>query len=180
MTRAVRVIAVLLLVLGGAVAATVPATAHNVLRSTSPVAGAQLEAAPEEVTLVFDEPAIALGTVVEVTGPQGAVLSEGAPTLRDTAVRQPVSSDGQGTYTVVWRVTSSDGHPIEGTFAYEVGGAEPGSASPVAQRDTTRPVVDDPGTGWALPAALVLAAAALAAGAWALVRRRRDGSSTGP
>ena len=58
-----------------------------------------------------------------VTGPDGQSVTEG-PLERDgSQVIQPLAETGseEGTYQVVWRVVSSDGHPIEGTYTYEVG-----------------------------------------------------------
>ena len=40
----------------------------------------------------------------------------------DNHVTQDVKPDApSGKYTVVWRVVSSDGHPIEGTFTFTAG-----------------------------------------------------------
>ena len=50
-----------------------PASAHDVLRSTNPKDGTHVERPPAEVVLTFDEPALAVGTEVLVTGPSGSV-----------------------------------------------------------------------------------------------------------
>ncbi len=95
-----------------------PATAHNVLRSTSPADGQTLGTAPTTIVLTFDEPAVAMGTRIEVTGPSG-VVSAGEPRLVDNTVSQDLPpGTPAGAYTVNWRVTSADGHPVTGTFAF--------------------------------------------------------------
>lgn len=94
-----------------------PAFAHDVLRSTNPADGAVVDQLPDRVVLTFDEPALAIGTEVQVTGPDGPV-TDGTPQLVDTEVRQPVRAGPAGRYTVLWRVTSADGHPVSGRFSF--------------------------------------------------------------
>jgi hypothetical protein len=86
---------------------------------------------PASVTLTFDEPALAMGTLVVVTGPTGDV-QVGAPRLVDNTVTQDLRGGAPaGRYTVSWRVTSDDGHPISGTFAFTSRAAGTGTASAV-------------------------------------------------
>ena len=67
---------------------------------------------PSSVVLTFDEPAIAIGTKLVVTGPTGPVQT-GAPQLVDNTVTQNLQPGAPaGAYTVEWRITSTDGHPI--------------------------------------------------------------------
>jgi hypothetical protein len=126
------------------------AQAHNGLRSTTPSDGEQVASPPTEVTLTFDQPAIAVGTAVLVTAADGTVVSQGDPVLLDAAVTQAVDGLTAGTYEVVWRATSADGHPVTGEFAFGVAaGAAPGteatrtptaSDAPVtAEEETTGP-----------------------------------------
>jgi len=116
------------------IATAVPASAHDVLRSTNPADGAVVDRLPDRVVLTFDEPALAIGTEVVVTGPAGPV-SDGPPQLVDAEVRQPVRAGPAGRYTVLWRVTSADGHPVSGTFAFTT--QQGSAASPTATPATT-------------------------------------------
>ena len=116
------------------IATAVPAAAHDVLRSTNPADGAVVDRLPDRVVLTFDEPALAIGTEVVVTGPAGPV-SDGPPQLVDAEVRQPVRAGPAGRYTVLWRVTSADGHPVSGTFAFTT--QQGSAASPTATPGTT-------------------------------------------
>lgn len=96
-----------------------PAAAHNALRSTDPADGSTVPTAPAQVTLTFDQPALEIGTQVVVTGPDGAVVSDGPAQLVDASVVQPlVTTLPAGAYTVDWRVTSADGHPLSGALAF--------------------------------------------------------------
>jgi methionine-rich copper-binding protein CopC len=105
------------------------AAAHDVLVGSAPEAEATMETGPASVTLMFSDEPQTLGTEVVVSGPDGAAVSEGEPQVDGTAVRQSLR-DGlpAGTYTVDWRVTSADGHPLSGTFAYEVTQGSPTGA----------------------------------------------------
>lgn len=101
------------------------AWAHNALIGTTPVAGTQVEVAPATVVLTFNEPAVNTGTKVLVTGPDG-LATVGDPVLVDNTVRQDLKAGlPAGDYTVEWRVTSADGHPISGSFSFR---AKAGSA----------------------------------------------------
>ena len=111
----------------------VPAAAHDEVLSTSPEQGAVLESAPEQIELSYSGEIMDIGHQVLVTGPDGLSVTEG-PLERDgSQVVQPLAETGseEGTYQVVWRVVSSDGHPIEGTYTYQVGdGADTTTAAP--------------------------------------------------
>lgn len=132
-SRLVRLALVAVGAVVAAVAAAAPASAHNVLVSTNPVDHQHVGRAPAAVVLTFDEPALAMGTRLVITGPSGAV-QQGPPQLVDNTVSQAVGGGTPaGEYTVAWRATSADGHPITGTFSFtadRAGGASPGTASP--------------------------------------------------
>lgn len=96
-----------------------PASAHNALRGSDPADGSTVPAAPDRVTLTFDQPAIELGSEVVVTAPDGTVVSEGPVQVAENDVVQILADERPaGEYQVAWRVTSADGHPISGAFAF--------------------------------------------------------------
>lgn len=128
----------LLVLLGSAVTLVVaagPASAHDVLTSTKPGDGSTVATVPSTVVLTFNEPAIAMGTKIVVRGPAGEV-EQGNPVLVDRTVSQSLRGGAPaGAYTVEWRVTSADGHPVSGTFAFTAraaGAAQPADPSSVA------------------------------------------------
>lgn len=114
-----------------------PAAAHSVLIGTSPSDGDELDAAPEEVSLTFNEDLVDLGTEVVVTGPDGQEASTGETDVTGPVASRPLASDlAAGDYEVTWRVTSADGHPISGTFAFTVSGDASGAEEPAPTDET--------------------------------------------
>ena len=146
---------------------TVPASAHNVLLGTSPAQGQTVSRTPSTVVLTFDNPAIAMGTQLVVTGPAGNV-AVGPPRLVDSTVSQDLAPGSPaGPYTVTWRVTSIDGHPISGTFVFTSSAPATGSpptgptsvpgpstAGPPATSDRREPLI--PSWGWIVAGVLVI------------------------
>ena len=120
-----RTLLLLVPALVAAVVGAAPALAHNVLRSSTPAGGAVLPTPPADVRLEFDQSVVTLGTEVAVTGPPRALTLE--PVVVDGAtVRQPLPAGlPAGAYTVQWRATSSDGHPVSGEFAFTAEAASP-------------------------------------------------------
>lgn len=169
---AVATVAVLLLT------GTTAAHAHDVLVATDPADGSTVTTVPDAVTLTFSAPALALGTQVVVRTPDGRDVADGdvvivAATVTQTIADVPLPA---GTYVVEWRVTSSDGHTIDGTFSFdarEAAGPTPTpsatpepSASPAptstasagttaSASATARPTID-PGPRGGGPAAFVV------------------------
>ena len=170
-----------------------PAAAHDEVLSTSPEQNAVLESAPEQIELSYSGEIMDIGHQVLVTGPDGQSVTEG-PLERDgSQVVQPLAEAGseEGTYQVVWRVVSSDGHPIEGTYTYEVGdGADTTTAPSLSSTPTEAPTGEGADssdgsaqaqdaaaqensgglTGWAVTATVVVALAVI--GLLAVMSRR--------
>jgi methionine-rich copper-binding protein CopC len=167
----------------GLVIGASPAWAHNVLKSSDPEDGERVARTPSSVVLTFDEPAIALGTKVVVTGPEGPAQL-GTPRLVDKTVTQDLQPGAPaGAYTVDWRVTSADGHPISGSFTFTAEAAAAGvpSTAPslapqpsTAQPAQTAPAAPTAPTARGSAALWLLAGAAIvvASGLVAVGRRR--------
>jgi methionine-rich copper-binding protein CopC len=115
------------------IVASRPAAAHTELISTTPADQQTVSRAPAAIVLTFDESVLAMGTQVVVTGPQGPV-QVGAPEVTDSTVSQNVQGGSPaGQYTVAWRVTAADGHPLSGTFGFTAEEASEGRpATPAA------------------------------------------------
>jgi methionine-rich copper-binding protein CopC len=122
------------LVLVSPVALAAPASAHDSLTGSTPAGGSTVTTAPERVRLTFTDEVKQIGLTVLVKDPSGASVTDGEPRIDGTAVIQPVVALTEpGTYTVAYRVVSSDGHPINGRFTFTLDVAEPStSASPSA------------------------------------------------
>ena len=116
--RARRILLVFLGAMVALIVASRPAAAHTELISTTPADQQTVSRAPAAIVLTFDESVLAMGTQVVVTGPQGPV-HVGAPEVTDSTVSQNVQGGSPaGQYTVAWRVTAADGHPLSGTFGF--------------------------------------------------------------
>lgn len=110
-----------------------PAFAHDALEGSAPASGATVATAPDEVRLDFGEPPLGIGAEVRVSDRSGTSWSDGAPTAVDRSVHQKLQAGAPtGGYTVVWRVVSSDSHPIEGTFGFTVTSGSTSSTTPAS------------------------------------------------
>lgn len=117
-------------VLLGAVA---PASAHDVAESTSPATGATVATPPKQVSVTFSENPLALGAQIVVNTGDGANWADGAVEIVDNVASQRLKPGAPaGLYTVAWRVAGSDGHPIEGTFAFAATAGVKGSTAVAA------------------------------------------------
>ena len=116
--------ALLVVLCGFFVAAPSTAFAHDELIGSTPDDGEIVETGPSEIDLRFSANPLegAGATEVLVVDPSGAEIQQGDPILDRNGVIQELSgTDERGTYTVVWRIVSSDGHPISGELAFSVG-----------------------------------------------------------
>jgi methionine-rich copper-binding protein CopC len=198
--RALAVLAAVLLALAALLVAAPHASAHNTLVGTDPEDGATVATPPTHITLTFDQPAQALGTEIVVLGPDGATVSTGTAELVDTTVAQALTADlPAGAYTVQWRVTSADGHPLSGELAFTAAAgaapavtvpATPEPIEPTAEPTTSTQAVEpspeatvsdaeelaedeDAGLAAGAVAAIVVAVLAVGAVTWFVVRERR-------
>lgn len=119
-----------------------PAAAHDRLLSSDPADGAQLETPPAALTLTFNTEPLAIEPQVVVSDSAGTVVAQGAPVIEGSTATfaiDPAVALGGDTYTVAWRVVSSDGHPIEGTFAFAVAAQPEAPATEEPATDTATP-----------------------------------------
>lgn len=128
---------VLMAILLGAVS---PASAHDTAESTSPASGATVAAPPEQVSVTFNHNPLALGSQILVNDATGANWADGPVAIVDNVAAQKLKSGAPaGKYTVHWRVASSDGHPIEGSFTFTAAAAGTTSAAAVPTMGTAQP-----------------------------------------
>ncbi|UYK38932.1 copper resistance CopC family protein [Microbacterium terricola] len=198
--RALGAIAAALIAGSAVLFSAAPASAHDELLSTDPADGSTAAAMPEQITFTFsanispDDGA----TEIAATDAGGTSVLAGDPVVQDNTVTQPLAAGGSGEITVLWKVVSSDGHPISGEFAFTVEAAEPtasasaaptatasGSASASAQpSETPSPTAttagDEAGSSSALPWIIGggIALAVVAAVVYLVVRRPRTSSSS--
>lgn len=157
-----------------------PALAHNELLSSTPTEGDQLTVLPPAVELSFAEAADPRFVKIAATGPDGASVAAGTPTVTGKVVSQPLAAGtASGTYTVSYRVVSKDGHPVSGKVTFkatlpvpsESPSPSPSSAAPVEPVTTNVAAKEDSGNGWILYALAVVGVVVLGGGALALRSR---------
>ena len=177
---ALRLVFAALIVAALSVVAAAPASAHDQLISTNPENGAQLDKQPEWLEMKFSGEIQAVGSEVMVKA-DGTAVSAGEHTAEGTTLSVALPDNLKpGAYTVVWRVVSSDGHPISGDFAFTIGAAEGagGSVEQSTKAGLGGAVVDEPGknteergqigestgsdTGMSMPMIILLGVGALA------------------
>jgi methionine-rich copper-binding protein CopC len=113
-----------------------PALAHARLVEAYPSDGADLSGSPEQAQLLFNEP------VEAEFDPLKVYDQEGDRTDEDNARVSPNNAKllvidlkelPEGSYTLDWRVTSADGHPVSGTQRFAVNATS-------AARDVGEPI----------------------------------------
>ena len=127
-----------------------PTFAHTVLVEASPAEGATLAQQPEQVRLRFNEPIEAAFDPIEVYGEQNdgvdkdnAQVNPDDPEVVSVGLGELV----EGSYTVDWRVTSADGHPVDGRYAFAVGDSQADDAAAGADEDPPRQAAEQEGSG---------------------------------
>jgi len=102
-----------------------PALAHARLIGSDPAADAALDEAPGQILLRFNEPVEAAFSPVEVNDAGGDRVDEDDARVDPNDARVVLVSLGRnlpdGPYSVDWRITSIDGHVIEGNYEFAVG-----------------------------------------------------------
>ncbi len=142
------------------------ATAHDDVIDQIPAPGSQVEAGLIEIKLDFSNELLDLGSGAEilVTGPDGSPAAATCAALNGTLASAQTDLDQAGTYNVAWRVVSSDGHPIEGTYKFELLNTSGYVASANIEPcliATSAPAPQEPANYWLLFGSLGLAAAGL-------------------
>ena len=97
--------------------------AHAHLVSSSPAANAVLDRSPIEIVLTFDEAIESSVSNILVSNADGAVVAQGtvATGARPEIVELPIAPLDDGAYVVIWRVSSADGHILDGAFTFQIG-----------------------------------------------------------
>ncbi len=99
------------------------ANAHSTLVSSVPSADSTVVDFPMEVTLSFNEELLKVGEEnpnrVEVFDESGVLVS-GPSVLSGASIAAPVGINGNGAYTVKYRVVSKDGHVVEDEYQFNV------------------------------------------------------------
>jgi MYXO-CTERM domain-containing protein len=119
-----------------------PALAHARLVETYPADGDALAEPPEQAQLLFSEPIEAEFDPVKVQDQGGDRVDESdariAPNNRRLLVVDLLEELPESSYTVEWRVTSADGHPVSGAYEFVVDASAAGAGE--ATREPIQPI----------------------------------------
>jgi methionine-rich copper-binding protein CopC len=154
-----------------------PAFAHAQLVEAEPSADEVLAESPDRVRLLFNEPVEAAFDPIEVRSRGGERVDEGDARVDPENAKAVVVGLAQGlpegSYEVDWRVTSVDGHPIDGTYGFAVDAPADDAGAAAPANPAERPAPRE-GSGSALGYApfAALGLGALVFVAFALLRRR--------
>ncbi|KHJ74507.1 copper resistance protein CopC [Rhodococcus sp. Chr-9] len=148
------------------------AAAHSVVLSSSPEDGEQIAEAPDRVTVTFNENLQEQFAALTVVGPDGNLWSKSDPIIE--GANASVELDGLGPvgeYTIAYRVTSADGHPVSGTRTFTLTQEGTGTPGEAASGDTATGETgaesgesdsSGPAMWWFVVAGVVVVAAGLA------------------
>jgi len=143
------------------------ASAHATRVSSEPADGAVLTAGPDRVSATFNERLQTGFAAMTVVGPDAHVWSSGDPNVQGAVVSVSVRPLGPaGSYTVNYRVTSADGHPVSGSWGFRLTVSGTGTPGPPA----ASPDTGNDAPVW--PFVAITVAAVGAAVLWELRRRR--------
>ncbi|GIM88428.1 hypothetical protein Ato02nite_002210 [Paractinoplanes toevensis] len=166
------VVALVVVLLPGA-----PAWAHTALVSSVPAKDAALTKAPTAVALTFSQRLNPDFTTIVVSNAARQRIPAAPPAIdRATGTLTLSEALTNGTYTVAYRVVSTDGHTVQGAYTFTVADpaqpSAPATLSPTAEPATSAAAAPPPpdSTAGGMPtglliglgsAGLLLAAAAL-------------------
>ncbi|MBP6684524.1 MAG: copper resistance protein CopC [Leucobacter sp.] len=118
--------------------ASAPAQAHDQLIDVEVETTDSGEAAA--LRLTFSDNVLEVGTEIHVTDPDGGDATNGLPTFSGRDVTQKFATPlSDGNYTSAWRVVSSDGHPIEGGFTFDIDNGQASEVRPYTGEAETAP-----------------------------------------
>ncbi|MEV0249838.1 copper resistance CopC family protein [Nocardia sp. NPDC050712] len=136
-----------LLLLGFGVAGAGPAAAHSAPIASVPADGASIEVSPGKVSITFNEELQPSFPSLTVVGPPDRNLwSQGKPVVEGSTISMEVGDLGPaGEYTIAFRVTSADGHPVSGTRTFTLTKAGTGTPGPRADAKANADGADESG-----------------------------------
>ncbi|WP_280491945.1 copper resistance CopC family protein [Nocardia asiatica] len=118
-----------LVLLGFGITATGVAAAHSAATGSVPEDNATVDTGPERASVTFNEELQPSFPSLTVVGPDGNLWSKGDPVVEGKTVSVALGELGPvGEYTIAYRVTSADGHPVSGKRHFTLG--KPGNGTP--------------------------------------------------
>jgi copper resistance protein C len=167
--RSFRFAFIAALVAAMALAGPPVASAHAARIAADPAENTALAAGPQRVSATFNEQMQPEFAAMTVVGPDSNLWSIGDPVVTGAVLSVGVRPLGPaGTYTVNYRVTSADGHPVSGSWTFQLTVAATGAPGPSAARSA------EPAGGGGIPVwPFLVAGAAIIGGGILWTARRR-------
>lgn len=158
-----------LLCLGFTMVGAPSASAHDELVSSTPGTNQRISTAPPSVALRFSAPLLKIGHEIRVVDAGSKNWVQGESVLARETLTQPLAGDlPPGEYQVRWRVVSSDGHPVNGSYSFLVGvDAQPGSV-PAPGAGTSAPLATMDSAAQPLPEGATSTGTAVSVPGWVL------------
>ncbi|MDO5744425.1 MAG: copper resistance protein CopC [Micrococcaceae bacterium] len=119
------------------------ANAHDELISSVPATGEVLDSAPKTLVLTFSGDIKKIGTILELKGSDGSEIGTSFAINRREVVVTPDEALGNDEYTLIARVVSSDGHPIDKKIGFEVKAPVTESSSAPATESASSPAASN-------------------------------------
>lgn len=109
------------------------ASAHTALVSSNPPKDANVTKPPAAIVLTFSEDINPAFATIVVSSADGRKWGSGSPQVDGPRLTAAVGPDrpATGVYTVGYRVVSTDGHPVTGSYTFTIAGV-PGEPPPAA------------------------------------------------
>jgi methionine-rich copper-binding protein CopC len=168
-----------------------PAQAHNELLGESPGAGSVVEAGTFEIRLDYDAEPIPTefgkGNLIAIANEDGEQLGAACARIEGKTMYTTVSIDEPGTYKILWRSASSDGHIADGDYQITVENNTGYVSEKVGNQcfddngveltlESQEPLSEVPGSSGAFVQGLILGGAFIVAGgvlgAYLVIRRK--------
>lgn len=99
--------------------------AHSKLETSAPAADAKLTESVKEVSLTFNENIDENLSTVKIKNGQGESVEVSEVKVNQNTMLGTLATPlPSGAYTVEWKIVGGDGHPVDGTYAFEVDAPE--------------------------------------------------------
>ncbi|MHA2855440.1 copper homeostasis periplasmic binding protein CopC [Paenibacillus lautus] len=116
--------------------------AHSKLESSTPAADAKITESVKEVNLSFNENIDENLSTLKVKNAQGEAVEVSEVKVNQNTMSGTLAAPlPSGSYTVEWKIVGGDGHPVDGTYAFEVDAPE-AEAAPETPADTEETPAD--------------------------------------
>ncbi|WP_433939394.1 copper homeostasis periplasmic binding protein CopC [Paenibacillus lautus] len=116
--------------------------AHSKLESSTPAADAKITESVKEVNLSFNENIDENLSTLKVKNAQGEAVEVSEVKVNQNTMAGTLAAPlPSGSYTVEWKIVGGDGHPVDGTYVFEVDAPE-AEAAPETPADTEETPAD--------------------------------------